>query len=304
MLTQDQLRASDALKDLTDDQLKVIEALSKRDEEDTIAKKVGEMHSRYDVDIQEATGLQKQAGEKTYHFLKRAMKEVIQANDPKQYQDQIKKLEEEKAELIKNGDSAKIKELQKQIDDRNQKIELLKDQHKAKIEEMNGEIQSFASKMQDQKLQSMFDQAIVGLQFDEAIPEVARKAVISQVRNQIFETKKEWETIDGKEIPIFYTPEGEKLRAKDTLEPLTVADLVAQRTQSVVKQPGGGAGGAGGGKPGGKPGTGVDLSKVTDTVSLTAAIQTHLKELGVPRGSKEWSEKQTELYKELRPTLS
>ena len=80
-LTKETLRANESLAGLSDEQVSLIETLSRNDENTVIGNKIGELHGNYDADILAATGIAKQQGEKTYDYLKRAAGEIKRRAD-------------------------------------------------------------------------------------------------------------------------------------------------------------------------------------------------------------------------------
>lgn len=294
MLTTDLLKANEPLKDLTDEQLTIIVALSKRDEEQVIGKRIGEIYSDLDKDILEATGINKGGpAEKTYAYLKRAFKERIDSVDVKVYEDQIEALKKEKDDLLKSGNDKKVAEIQKQLNEKIDRIEKMKDAHKTALEAKDKEISDQLKTMDDFKVDSQFSSTISGMTFNDAVPEAARKAMINQVQAHVKSLPREW--VDGKLV--FKDENGEILRDKTTLEPLGMEAIATQRLQPIMKEerPGGGAGGKGKGRP---QGTTIDLSNVNNKVELTKAIRDHLLEQGIAVSSSEFSEKEAELYNE------
>ena len=289
MLRADLLKANEPLKELTDEQINIIVALSKRDEEQVIAKRIGELHSDYDKDILEATGIEKRAGEKTYAYLKRAVPEKLEAY--KGLESEIEGLRKEKEELLKGGDSKQAKELQKQLDEKIKKIELLKDQHSEALKLKDQEIESQLKSMDDFKVDSIFQTSIAGLQFNDTIPEVARKALIDDVQSHVKSLSRDW--IDGKLV--FKDESGEILRDKTTLEPLGVDSIASTKLEAILKgdRPAGGAG-----SKGGKPAGTTSLTGFKNKVELTKAIGEHLLAQGVARGTAEWQEQEGALYAE------
>lgn len=302
MLSIDLLKANEPLANLTDEQLRIITALSKRDEEQVMAKRIGELHSMYDVDIKEATGIDKGQGEKTYDYLKRAMKEKASSFNADEYTKKIEALEKEKEELLKKGDSKAVEELRKQLDEKAKKIEAIKDQHREALAQKEEELKSFNSKLEEYKVESKFSDALRGLKFNDTIPEPARKALINEAQGYVKGLQREWINEGDKSTLIFKNAEGEILRDKATLEPLGIDKLIGSRLAPILaeERKAAGAGSKGGGKV---EVSGVDLTGVSSKVELTKAIQRHLIEKGIDRASTDFAKQQTELYKELAPAI-
>lgn len=291
MLKAEILKANESLTGLTEEQIKAIEDLSRKDEDQVIAKRIGELHSDYDKDILEATGIEKRSGEKTYDYLKRAVPEKFEGL--KGLESEVEKLKKEKEELLKGGGDKKAQELQKQLDEKISKIELMKDKHAQALKEKEDEILSQQKSMEDFKVDSMFNNSIAGLTFNDTIPEAARKALIETVQSQVKGMSRDW--VDDKLV--FMDAEGQIMRDKKTLDPITIESFAKSQLESILKvdRPGGGAGGTGG-KPGNT--SAIDLKGAKNKIELTKAIGDHLAAQGIARGTEEYATKEAELFAE------
>jgi len=259
MLKAEVLRANEPLKELTDEQIRIIVALSKNDEEQMKTTIVREVHDRYDQDIEELTGLKREPTEKTYKFLKRAVGAKLEGVE--ELNKTIKTLEAEKKELLEKGDDQRIDELTKQIKEKTDRIELMKTKHAEALKEKENEIQMQMSSLEDFKVSSMFQGSVSGVKLDDTIPQAARDAVVQQTEQYVKGLKREW--IDGKLR--FLDDNDEIMRDKTTLEPLTIEAITKQRLQPITagERKGGGAGGK---APKGKTGS---LLEAKDKGELT-----------------------------------
>lgn len=246
MLSAEVIKANEPLKDLTDEQIRYIVALSKNDEEQMKTAIVRETHDRYDRDIEELTGLKREPTEKTHAFLKRAVSEKLSGLDD--LGKKVKALELEKKELLDKGDDKKIEELNKQIKEKTERIELMKTKHAEALKEKEGEIQKQMSSLEEFKVTSMFQSSLSKFVLDDEIPQAARDAVVQQTEQYVKSLKREW--IDGKLR--FLDDNNEILRDKTTLEPLTIEAITKQRLDPITAQQRQGAG-AGGRAPEGRP---------------------------------------------------
>ena len=178
--------------------------------EKSLGERVSELHSRYDADILEVTGLRKDPKEKTYEFNKRVLKE---------YQTRIaaheKKIEElSKAPGFKNDD--KIRELEGLIDQ-------IKRDKDSEIEKAKHETITY-------KTRTEFDKAMSKLPIDPSIPEKARRALVESTINQLM-TAGEWR----EEGLVFKDEKGEVLRNKQTYKPMTAEELLTEQLQDILK---------------------------------------------------------------------
>ena len=73
MLTKDKLKGVELLKELTPEQLEVIENMSKQDENEVIGEKTKLFYDNLDKDILEVTGIPKPDNVKTYEHNKKVL---------------------------------------------------------------------------------------------------------------------------------------------------------------------------------------------------------------------------------------
>ena len=231
--------------------------------EKLLGEKVSELHSRYDADILEVTGLKKDPKEKTYEFNKRLLRE---------FNSRISTYEEKIKELSKGGDpknADRIRELEGVI-------EQIKQAKEKEVSDAKKEIITY-------KTRTEFDKALAGLPVDPSIPERARKALVETTVNELMSVG-EWRE-DGL---VFKDEKGEVLRNKQTYKPLTPEELLAERLSDILKKdrklPGADIP-PGGPKPGDLPGT--LPPHVTTKVLLSEYLG---KTLGLKPTSKEYKE--------------
>ncbi len=121
-LTAEVLRANEALTGLSDDQVTAIETLSANDENQVIGTRIGELHGQYDADILQASGVEKNQGEKSYDYAKRVIGSFKEdAGQVAGLNTQIQTLTAEKAALEQkitegNGDEVLKQKLQDTTD--------------------------------------------------------------------------------------------------------------------------------------------------------------------------------------------
>ncbi len=135
MLTIDIIKQTEALKSLSEEQIKAIELLSKNDEAATIGKRVNELYSGLDTDILNASGIAKEGSEKTYDYAKRVIGSLKSSGDNSDLQGQIKTLTTERDDLAKQikegaGDTAlkgQLEKLQQQLNDKDGEVKAAKE---------------------------------------------------------------------------------------------------------------------------------------------------------------------------------
>ena len=179
--------------------------------EKTLGERVSELHSRYDADILEVTGLRKDPKEKTYEFNKRVLKE---------YQSKIAAHEQRIKELSEKTPSPKN-------DDKIRELEGLIDQIKR---DKDSEIEKAKHETITYKTRTEFDKAMSKLPIDPSIPEKARRALVESTINQLM-TAGEWR----EEGLVFKDEKGEVLRNKQTYKPMTAEELLTEQLQDILK---------------------------------------------------------------------
>lgn len=300
-LTADILKASTALSALTDEQVKAITELSANDENTVIGKRIGEIWGGIDRDVEEATGLKKPDGLKTYDWLKSDVLGKVKNSSKLQKQLETLKGEKELLETqLKDGkaDEAILKKLED-----NQK--LVKDLQ----DKLNTEKTTYEQKLSDAQKQNVsilvnneFDRALVGQKFkDEAIiPKGVRESYIGNAKQAILaENTPDW-IDDGKggKTLVFRDGNGDiKRNPENNLNPFTAQELFKAKITDVLdlgKQQGG-AGTGGDGSGGGGKRSELSLSGVKTQVDADDQITDYLMGKGLVRGTEEYNQEFTQI---------
>lgn len=298
MLTKDFLKANEALKGLTDEQIAVIAKLSENDEDSVISEKTRTFHERYEDTIFQQTGIKKEGSEKSYQYFERAVKAV--KGDTSTLTAQIETLKTEKQDLeakLKSapGDEtlkAQIAKLETELTDTKkhyteattkvQEVEAakLKEVHSARV---TAEL-AFAEK---------------ALKIKTSIPEASAKTLVELARKKVSEMPSEY---DEKGRLVFKDENGAILKnPTKNLEPFTVDDLLGKELTllgviDTNNKPAGAGGSGGSGGSGG--GSSLDLSTHTSQVSAMSAISKHLATQGLVKGTEEYQKAQSEIFTE------
>ena len=237
-----------------------------------IKEDILKVHSRYEQDIKEVLGTEKNSDEKTYDFLKRQLKTLkgdIEGKDTK-----ITDLE--RAVGDKSGDEA-LKLAKSDLDAYKLKHQKALDDHKTERETHQGEMHSV-------RLMNHADHSLMGIKFLSSVPEDARKALIEIAKN---EAVNDASFLDNKVV--FLDANGDPKR-NDQLEIVTMEDFLKGKLKSIIdsghKQPG------------------VDIKdpkiekdkegKINVTVIVPETVKTmeglinHLQEAGLVRGTDEY----------------
>jgi len=244
----------------TDQEKKFKEDLSKHIETETIGPRISELHSQYDKDIFEATGLKKASDQKTYDHLKSVLKnyKTVSDNHEKEVSDLKAKIEGDGAGLLKSENEA------------------LKSKYDTDIATKDNEI----IKMQQSHLklskQRVVDQAYRKIQ-PEFIGELPgyfashKDAVLADlVANSNL-------TQDGNGIELLNS-EGKPLIAAN-YQPITIESYLKEQFKEVIKQGdgSGGAGGGGGKKPTDPPAGGGEGEKEWEKIERPENIKNQVE---------------------------
>lgn len=230
-----------------------------------IKPEVFKIHTAYAKDIEEMTGQKVPEGEKPYKFFKQIMPDIMKrANEAKSYQEKMTALETQ----IKDGkldDVAKSK-----IADLERERDQLKEIHKKSEKEWEGKFQTEKQSTVNTRKKSDLSHALVGVKFiDKSIvAEDVRQIVIDQKITELLAIS----DYDEKGVMIFKDQNGDVMRDKKTMEPLTAIQVLTDRLASIidkgVQQPGLGADGK---KK--EPGKDVQLSGIVIPATIVTRMQ-------------------------------
>lgn len=243
-----------------------------------------EVHNRYEKDIKDVLGTEKESDEKTYDFLKRQLKTLkgdIQSKDSK-----ITDLE--KVVGDKSGDEA-LKLVKSDYD-------ALQKKHQKALDEFKVEKESQSKEINKVKLMNHADHALMGIKFLSNVPEDARTALIEIAKGDIV---KDASFLDGKVV--FLDANGDPQR-DDDYKVITVETRLKEKLKSIIDE--------GRKQPGvdikdpvierdedGKVKS-VNIGTPPDTVKTMKDLIEHLQQVGLRRGTdeyfatlKKWSEK-------------
>jgi hypothetical protein len=195
----------------TEEDTAFLENFKQSEIEKSLGEKVNELHSRYDSDILEVTGLRKDPKEKTYEFNKRILKDTL--SKVSAYEKRIEELS--KGSGSKNDE--KIRELEAQI------VQIIKDKDEA--------IMAERQEKTTYRTRTEIEKSLLKLPQEPTIPEAARKALIDTTINGLM-TSAEWRD-DGL---VFKDEKGEVLRNKTTNKPLTPDEILADVLNPILKK--------------------------------------------------------------------
>lgn len=303
-LTAAILRANAGLAALSDEQLGIIEELSRNDENTVIGARIGELHGQYDNDVLSVTGIAKNQGEKSYDYVKRILGDYKQkAAGAEALNTQITELKTQ-IEGYKNtiaegkGNEAvaqQLKDAQKQLADTQALFETKNKEWEEKYNSLNNQYQQIL-------IDAEFSKALQGMKFKSIYPESVQKTLIESAKRTVLSTAKpDWVEENGVRKLVFRDAAGNIMTNQENrLNPFTPGELLQRELKDVLdtgrQQRGAGTQGNQGGSGG--AGGSLDLTGITNQVDADNAISKHLMGLGYTRGSKEFSDEALKIRQE------
>lgn len=303
MLTAQILKQNEALKDLTEDQIKAIATLSKNDENTVIAQKTGEIAGKLEADILTATGIQKNDGEKYYEYLKRAAGALKTASDGKVDPAEVDKLKAEITKLQKEKSSdpklqSDLEEAQRKLTDAETRISQLQKNVDETKAEYDQKVAKANAGLLEYRVRSEFAKALQGKLPKEGIPkELFEETINNRISSILSDVKPEFEqTSDGKEVLRFRDNNGALMNNPKNLQnPFTAEELLTSKISDLLKEPSGG--GAGTGPKGGAGGNAITIAAAKSQVEADELIRKSLMADGVSTSHPDYQSKFSEARK-------
>jgi len=239
-----------------------------------IGDRISELHTQYDKDIEEVTGLKKEPNQKTYEFNKQVLSQY--KKDQEGYTDLKQKYTDlEKTKSKGNEDT--IKELEE-----------VRKQAKADKEASELKITELTNTSSSQQKGFIIDGTIAGLKFNENIPEAVRKSFIEKERQSLINGS---EMREGKLV--FLKEDGHPVLNKDHAIK-DASEMVNERLSEILVK--------------GKPGLNLKKDKkefqsivLPDHVKDKNGVIAYMKTIpGLNMNTKEWTETFRELSKNLK----
>lgn len=303
-LTAAILRANAGLAALSDEQLGIIEELSRNDENTVIGARIGELHGQYDNDVLSVTGIAKNQGEKSYDYVKRILGDYKQkAAGAEVLNTQITELKtqiEGYKKTIAEGKGSEavaqqLKDAQKQLADTQALFETKNKEWQEKYDSLN-------SQYQQSLIDAEFSKALQGMKFKSIYPESVQKTLIESAKRTVLSAAKpDWVEENGVRKLVFRDVSGNIMTNQENrLNPFTPGELLQRELKDVLdtgrQQRGAGTQGNQGGSGG--AGGSLDLTGITNQVDADNEISKHLMGLGYTRGSKEFSDEALKIRQE------
>lgn len=304
MLTQEIIKANEALTGLTEAQLTAITELSKNDEETTLGRKIGEMHGRYEQDVREITGIEKNGVEKSYDYVKRVLGSYKeQAGSAMQLQQEISSYKQKVSDLetqIASGSGDMT--VRQKLKDAESRLSALQTQYESDKQAWVQKETDITSKMTQFQVDAHFEKAVSGLKFKAGYPETVQTTLMDAAKAKVLEVyKPDWVVeANGKKTMVFRDAQGEIARNRNNaLNPYTATELISEQLKDVLdtgkKQPGAGTV-PGIGKP--APIELVDVSLAKTQVEADDLITKYLLQQGEVRGTSKFADRQKEIRKQ------
>jgi hypothetical protein len=313
-LQADVIKANDALKDLTEEQVKAIETLSTNVFKEEIDTYAGTTKRRWEEDVKKLFGKDKPDGSMPAHkFLEWAVGETQKeyeakleaaakagsGEDAEKLKKKITELQEELKDAGMKGSELLKQDIEgykKRLSDHETLIADLKKQAEAERKELEGRLQGAQQQSLVQEVGYEKAQALIGVEFDSLVDETIRREFLDSKWRQILSEftpekdengKTQWRDKEGKL----------KRSATNSMEPVTTKELYLKEIEPILKK-GRNQGGAGTGAGTGGSGSVLDLRGAKTQVEADDAISQSLIAQGMRRGTKEFTAEQAKIREE------
>ena len=303
-LNQEIIKANEALATLTDAQVTAIATLSANDEQAVLNTKIGELHGRYDKDVKEVAGIEKNQGEKSYDYVKRVLGEFkAKVGGSSELQTKVAQYESEITSLkAQIADGKGNEAMKQQLTDTQGKLTALQSQYETDKQTWGNKEKEFSNQITTIQVDAQFDKALAGLKFKAGYPENVQKTLLSSTKSSILgQYKPDWVEADGQKTMVFRDQKGEILRNKNNaLNPYTAQELISEQLKEVLDfgQKKAGAGTTEPAKGGAESIEIIDIAGAKTQVQADELIVKHLMQLGEVRGSASFAEKQQKIRTE------
>jgi len=302
-LTPELIKENESLSELSEDQIAAITTLSVNDEDKVIGQKVGELHGRYDEDIKTVAGIEKNAGEKSYEYMKRALSTFkTQAESTSTLQASLDEAHQKVTDLEKaaaEGSTDPV--LKQQLKDAQDNLTALESTFETEKGNWEKEKSKFAEQVTSIQVDTAFDRAAAGLKFKTSYPASVQKTLTRAAKAEVLaDVTPDWIESGGEKVMVLRDKQGEILRNKNNkLNPYTVEELLSEKLKDVLD--------AGVQRKGGETKndgsaadnvTLVEVSAAKTQVEADEIISKYLLQNGMTRGSTEFSEEQAKIRKE------
>ncbi len=303
-LTKETLRANEALAGLSDEQVDLIETLSRNDENTVIANRIGQLHGDYDADILAATGIAKQQGEKTYDYLKRAAGEIKRRADKSdEFQQKVTALTGERDALREQLKAGGAGDLSAQLAAKEAELKNTKKLYADTKADLDKLTKESVSKMTALQIGYEIKGAAAALKFKPEIPQAVADLAVQNIVKEM-ETAHKPEFIpdgNGGHRLVFKDENGVQFNnPANGLQPFTAAELLTQKLSALgilaegQKQAGAGTKAT----PGNAGGSRYDIGGARTQVEADEMIVEQLCRDGFVKGTPEFTDEHSKIRAE------
>lgn len=301
-ITKELLTENESLKDLNEDQIKAITELSSNDEKEVVKTSVGKHHGLIDKDVNEISGLEKEEGEKSYEYMKRAMNHFKSSGEKAEglqteIADQKTKIQDLQTKIDEGSeDKATLQKLK----DTQSKLDALQDTHETEKSDYQKKIDDLNGRMAKGKINTEFGKALSSMKFKSVYPESVQKTLIDSAKSNILNKyKTDNVEVEGETVMVFRDQDGEIIRNKSNgLNPYTASELLKNELKDTLdtgRKQGGSGSSSGSGSGSSEV---IDVSQAKTRVEADSLISKHLMSIGLTRGSRAFADKQKEIRTE------
>ncbi|MGL5980416.1 MAG: hypothetical protein ACRCZY_05975 [Phocaeicola sp.] len=301
-LTAEVIKANEQLATLSDEQLSAIATLSLNDESAVLGARIGEIHGRYEADIKEIAGVDKNQGEKAYDYMKRVLGDykgkvstsseaINELNTAKQ---RLTELEEQ----VKSGKGNEA--MAQRLKDEESRYNQLKSAYDADKSKWDEDKKGYEGKITKIHVDSQFASATASLKFKQGYPEGVQKTLLESAKSAVLGNyTPDWIESDSGRKMVFRDKSGEIVRNKaNALNPYTASELISEHLKEVLDS-GRKVEGAGTTPPNKVTTVGiVDIAGASTQVQADEVIVKYLLQTGETRGSASFAQKQNALREE------
>lgn len=300
-LNETVLKSNALLGTLTPEQVSAILTMSATDENTVIATRIGEIYGGLDNDVKEVSGIEKQAGEKTYNYTKRVIAEMkAKAASGSELESKMAKLAAEKADLERKiADGSVDTHVKQKLSDTEQRLTQTLAQYEADKNNWQKTLKDHEAQLTKTQVMHEFDKALNGIKFkdEKLIPKAVRDTYVSAAISGIL-TETQADFIDdgrgGKRL-VFRDANGQiKNNPENKLNPFTAEEMIKDRIKEIldVAAHQTGAGSASGRATGD---VAVDVSNATTQVEADEIITDYLLKKGITKDKVEFRKQMMEI---------
>jgi hypothetical protein len=310
VFTPELIKGNQPLASLTDEQINAFVTLGNNAVKTRIGEHTNKIYTGIDQDIENETGLKKEEGERTYAFVKRALK--VGNKELSGYLSELKEAKKTLEAQVKSGDvtgatKKQIEELESKIKDKESEVSLWKTKYDTDLTAKETAIKEATEKNMKIRIDHNMAEALTGFKFIEEakLPKVARDATVGAAKSAVLsEYKPDFITDgNGNERLVWKNAQGEIARnPENKLEPFTTAELLSKHIDPILdkgrQQTGAGTQPPASGK---SSFTGqYTLDGARTQVEATTKLVDQLIANGVPQRTKEFDKQLTDLFTELQ----